>query len=391
MSNRVGQDPGAQLARSNNKMYLTSVGNKYAAELRKLSDDLSREGGWSRKLSGDYVEQGILEIMLELVENPTGRAALPLLEQQVESFDSYNEQRTVYIPLSGIKMTDVDELRFGEVVLKRMTEEQKEAVARTLETEEERETFSSNIRVVPFAEVTVSAEPIKAWEVAQEKLQDVLDLLRYLIPFLSNEDRDPDINLLGLQASSLPLTAIHDGKLENLFESLRDLPTSIEISQKATREMEDVGFFEAVKFAGKEKKTDLELAVLRGIQWASDSQGQRQYGNQLLSLIIALECLLPSARSSGGAWSSEGAALLLGQDHEERIKVRDRVRGLYNRRNVIVHQGGGEEVTRGDVVSARKVVHGIIRTIISRRDEFENQDGTYEIGSWLEDRKLAGG
>jgi hypothetical protein len=154
--------------------------------------------------------------------------------------------------------------------------------------------------------------------------------------------------------------------------------------------MEDVGFFKAVEFAGKDEKTGLELAVLRGIQWAADSQGQRQYGNMLLSLIIALECLLPSERSSGSTWTSEGAALLLGQNSTERKKIRDRVRGLYRKRNDIMHQGGGEEVTQDDIVSARKLVHNIIRRIINSGDAFVTQAGTYDIASWLEDRKLAG-
>jgi hypothetical protein len=138
------------------------------------------------------------------------------------------------------------------------------------------------------------------------------------------------------------------------------------------------------------KKTGLELAVLRGIQWAADSQGQRQYGNMLLSLIIALECLLPSERSSGSTWTSEGAALLLGQNPTERKGIRDKVRGLYRKRNDIVHQGGGEEVTRDDVVWARELVHNIIKSIISNRDSFVNEAGSYDIASWLEDRKMAG-
>jgi hypothetical protein len=58
LSKRVSRDPTARLVRHNNKLYLTSVGNKYAADLRKLSDTLLEEGGWGEKLSGDYVEQG---------------------------------------------------------------------------------------------------------------------------------------------------------------------------------------------------------------------------------------------------------------------------------------------------------------------------------------------
>jgi Apea-like HEPN len=390
LSNRVSQDPDALLSRLHDKVYLTGVGNKYEADLRTLSDTLLEEGGWGQKLSGDYVEQGILDIMLKLTDQPTHSGTQPLLEELADSFDSYNEHRTVYIPLSGVKMTDVDELPFGEVVLKQMTEEQKEEVGQSLHTNEDRGTFFRKVRVVPYAEVTVSAEPIKAWEIAQDRVRDVLDILRYVMPFLSNEELDPDINLLGLNRSYPPLLAVHSGKVENLFGSFRHIPTDVEISQETLKYMEDVGFFKAVEFAGKEEKTGLELAVLRGIQWAADSQGQRQYGNMLLSLIIALECLLPSERSSGSTWTSEGAALLLGQNSTERKKIRDRVRGLYRKRNDIMHQGGGEEVTQDDIASARKLVHNIIRRIINSGDTFVTQAGTYDIASWLEDRKLAG-
>jgi hypothetical protein len=70
--------------------------------------------------------------------------------------------------------------------------------------------------------------------------------------------------------------------------------------------------------------------------------------------------------------------------------MRDRVRGLYRKRNDIMHQGGGEEVTQDDIASARKLVHNIIRRIINSGDTFVTQAGTYDIASWLEDRKLAG-
>jgi hypothetical protein len=113
-------------------------------------------------------------------------------------------------------------------------------------------------------------------------------------------------------------------------------------------------------------------------------------GNKLLSLIIAFECLLPS-RPSGSIWISEGVALLLGPNPTERRGIRNRIHDLYRKRNGIMHGGKREEITRDDVVWARKQVHTIVRTIINRRDEFENQDGTYCIATWLEDRKLAAG
>ncbi|MGI8650153.1 MAG: hypothetical protein ACR2KW_07220 [Rubrobacter sp.] len=392
LAKKVSEDPQACLSKLDGKVYLTGVGDKYAPELRRLSDTLLNEGGWAGKLSGDYVEQEVLGILLELVDRPTDARVLPFLERLSEALDSHDEQRTVYLALSGIEMTDVDELCFGEVILKRMTEVQKDKIVGGLDAEEDKERFLGRVRTVPFAEMTVSAEPIRAWQIAVDRLSDVLDLLRYSMSFLSNENLDPDINLLGQNASSPPLVAVCGNKVEDLFGSFRDLPTLLKISKEAVRKMEDAGFFEAAEFAGKEDKTQLERKVLRGIQWASDSQGQREYDNKLMSLVISLECLLPSTRASGTSfWTAEGAALLLGRDLKARKAVRNRILGLYKKRNNIVHGGEGEEITADDVVWLRKTVHDLIRTIIKRRSEFESADGVYTVATWLENRKLADG
>ena len=393
LAEKVSQDPDRSVYEQNGGVYFADPGNEYGPELRKLSDASVEAGGWGRKLSGDYVEKRLLRILLELIDSPTGDGALPLLERLWASLDSYDERRTVYLALSGVEMTDVDELRFGEVVLKKMTEEQKAEIIGGLDAEEDKERFLGRVRSVPFAEMAVSAEPVKAWEVAVGRLRDVLDLLRYSVPFLSDEDLDPDINLLGLNRSSPPLVAVHGDEVEDLFGSFRDLPTSLKLSREAVGKMEDAGFFEAAEFAGKEEKTKLERKVLRGIRWASDSQGQREHDNKILGLVIALECLLPPARpgGSGSSWTAEGAAMLLGPDPSARKGIRNRILGLYRKRNNIVHGGESEEITAEDVVWLRKTVHGLIRIIIKRRSEFESPEGEYTIATWLEDRKLVGG
>lgn len=393
LARKLSQDPDRRIYEKDGRVYFADPRNKYGPELRRLSDAVLEEGGWCHKLSGNYVQQRLLEVLLKVIDSPTGDEALPLLERLSASLDAYDERRTVYLALSGVEMADVDELRFGKVVLKKMTEAQKAQIVGNLDTEEDRTRFLERVRTVPFAEMAVAAEPIKAWEIAVDRLRDVLDMLRYSMPFLSDEDLDPDINLLGLNRSSPPLVAVHEGKVDNLFGSLRDLPTSLKISKEAVRKMEYAGFFEAAGFAGKEEKTQLERKVLRGIRWTSDAQGQREHDNKTLSLIIALECLLPSARPSGSGsyWTAEGAALLLGQDLSTRKGIRNRILGLYKKRNNIVHGGESEEITAQEVVWLRKTVHSLIRIIIKRRGEFEDSEGEYTIVTWLEDRKLADG
>lgn len=393
LAEKIANDQNRYLYEKDGQVYFADPGNTYALELRKLSSAVLEGSRLEHKLSSDYVQQRIYEVLLRVIDNSTSDNDAPaLLEHLFDSLDAYDERRTVYLAVSGIEMTDVDELRFGEVVLKKMTDAQTAEIIGRLDTEKDRKKFLDRVRSVPFAEIVVWAEPIKAWEIAVDRVRAVLDLLRYSMPFLSDENLDPDISLLGQNRFSPPLVAVHGREVEDLFGSFQDLPTSLEISKEAVSKMEDAGFFEAAGFAGKEDKTQLERKVLRGIQWASDSQGQREPDNKLLSLIIALECLLPSLRSSGsGSWTSEGAALLLGRDLKSRRAVRNRILGLYKKRNNIVHGGEGEKITSKDVIWLRKTVHELIRTIIRRRSEFESSHGDYTIAIWLEDRKLAGG
>lgn len=387
LARQIAHDSDALLSELNGKFYLTGVGDKYVPELRKLSDALLREGGWYN-ISSDYVEQRVLEILLDL-NSHHGSEVRPLLEELSESLDAYEDSRTVYVALTGVKMIDVGELRFGEVFVKKMTEAQKEELTKGFETEEDRAEFFRHVRVVPHAEITVSAEPVKAWQIAVEKIRNVLDLLRYSMPFLFTGDLDPDIELLG-RGDKLPvMIGVHSGKVEYLFGSDRDLPTTLDITEKAVKTMDDAGVFQVAEFVSKESKTILERKVLRSIEWASDSQLQREPENKLLSLIISLESLLPSPRASGtGLWAAEGTAILLGQDLSTRKAMRNMILGLYRKRNNIVHGGESEEITPEDVVWLRSKVHDLIKTILNRRSEFETTDGTYNIGIWLEDYKL---
>jgi hypothetical protein len=198
--------------------------------------------------------------------------------------------------------------------------------------------------------------------------------------------------MLGRSRTSPPLVAVHGDRVEDLFGSLTDLPTRLKLSRKVVEEMEDAGVFEAAEFMIKEPKTALERKVIRSIRWASNSQGQREPENRLLSLVIALETLLPPpGRTSGGtgAWTSEGAAILLGADLTKRRAIRNRIQGLYTKRNNIVHGGEEEKVTTEDVLRLRAVVHDLIKAIIKYRSRFETLDGIYDIARYLQDYKLS--
>ncbi len=392
LAGTLAQASGTRLYQVGDEVFFADPGNRHGPDLERLSEAVLKAGGWGHKLSSDYVEKAMLEVLLTLLNPSSNVAGSTLLDSLYVSFDGYDEERTVYVPIDGVEMTDVEEVRFGYVVLKKMTDAQREELAKDFETEEDRSRFFDRVRgSLPYAEMTVSAEPIKAWEIAGDRIRSVLDLLRYSVPFLSPTDPDPDINPLGQGRTSFPLVAVHGANVEDLHRSFSDIPTRLELSLKAVEEMSDAGVFEAAGYMTREPNTDLERKVLRSIQWASNSQGQREPQNRLLSLMIALETLLPPpGRTSGGtaAWVSEGAAILLGANLSSRLAVRNRIVGLYRKRNSIVHGGEEEEITMEDFLWLRGTVHDLIKVIIKSRDQFETPDGTYDLARCLQDYKL---
>src|SRR5215210_5400622 len=138
--------------------------------------------------------------------------------------------------------------------------------------------------------------------------------------------------------------------------------------------MRDIGVFEMAKFLATEENTEFKGKLLQGIRWFSDSQTQSEPENKLLALTISLESLLPSPKRIGatGAWMAEGATILLGTDLDERNRIRGNTLGLYGERNAVMHEGESEEIAMEDVAWLRKVVHSLIRTVIDRREEFED-------------------
>ena len=72
------QDPERRVYEKNGHVYSADSGNKHGPETRKLSGILSEAGGRKkRKLSGYYVEERLIEILLELLDHPTGEGACP--------------------------------------------------------------------------------------------------------------------------------------------------------------------------------------------------------------------------------------------------------------------------------------------------------------------------
>ena len=73
----MSQDLERRVYEKDGRGYSADSGNKHGPETRKLSGTLLEAGGRKRKLSGAYVEERLMEILLELVDHPTGEGACP--------------------------------------------------------------------------------------------------------------------------------------------------------------------------------------------------------------------------------------------------------------------------------------------------------------------------
>lgn len=120
LGRKVLRMPHSPVFEVNGVVYLSEVRDELKPEIRQFSKTMLRDRGRGDKLSTEYVEQKVIEILWEIKKSGDASQALPLLNRLSEDLDNYDERRLVYVPLTGIKMMEgVDELRLGDVILKK--------------------------------------------------------------------------------------------------------------------------------------------------------------------------------------------------------------------------------------------------------------------------------
>jgi|GEM_PF-1306986 len=366
--------------------------------------DLLIQYQWSEKFSEAFLNKAIDNILCQVLGNGCDKALCQqLFEKLATDYAQFQQEQIVYIPLSGVRLL-VDFVKFGDVVLTQMTSQRLEQLSSKIEhiVTSRRENPVQHNQLVSWhrREVLapingrvcgvchIVAEPIRAKELAEASVHLVLDLLRFAIPFIYNEDQQVSVGLQGEVSRDVRMTPMvtSDASMFNWQSELVGPKTPFDITDQTINQMKQIGVFDVAALLGHDELSEYQETLLRGIHWFANSQTQDESENILLGLITCIETFL-TPRDGGPVTTAiaESIAIIGGKDLESRKHLKKKVKGLYRLRSRVSH-GGKKAILDADLAELRQIAAGLTMTMIQKRNDFESISAFLE---WIEDQKLS--
>jgi hypothetical protein len=366
-----------------------------------LLEDLLVKEKWGEKFSEEYVDKVLQDGSFNILKYGIEKAREYFVKTCSE-LETYSTKQIVYIPLGGVEMHDVENFSLGRIQFKRITKTILEEILEATQTilrktrhspeeqelfiQESNENLSKEFSGKICAVYQIVAEQTRARELAEQETQLALDLLRYSIPALY---RDSSIIRIGLssQASFIyqPTLTLSSA---SFVPNRRLLNRNYEISPNNIAVLREIGVFEVSDILRKpyEQLNDFEKTLLRGIHWFADSQTQVKVENQFLNLVTCLEVFFTPDKGDPISNSiAEGTALVLGNDLNERKRLKKRVKELYGLRSKVSH-GGHSSILNKDVFDLKFIAMKLLVKMIKWRETFKNRKNLID---WLEDQRLS--
>lgn len=355
-------------------------------QLGELAAHLLASNRWyGSRFSVKYVQKSLMEIAWSAVEQDSLAVVAPGLDTMFTKLETTDQRKVCLVPLTGVKLCSPS-FSLGRFALKRMDAESLDS-AKTLvggamqcsqHTDEEKLAFTEqlcqhldeHLRGTVCLEVSVEADAQKADEVAVREAETLLDLLRFLSAHLYPKG----VVEVGYQGDGrsgvsrryvLPLAGggfMGSNERKGPFDELL-------LDERARKAAESLVL---VKLAQVDplSATKLEKAIFRAIHWFAESQTERRPENELVSLVIATECLFAGSKGlPSTATVAEATAMLLGKTLEGRLRLIALVREAFNHRGQVVHQGETESQF-GRLKAFRDVVTGVIQAGVELTDRF---------------------
>jgi len=381
-----------------------SLSNDFVDLFKDVARSLIQDENWSEKFSEKYVNGLLQRALARTIRDGNSDKIKVYLDEIIEEFNSYSQERVVYVPLDGIKMS-MEELPIGKVVLTRMTDLNVKTLMDEIEkitlsvkhTPEDKAYFlelqqreiGDNVKGRVCSVFKVVAEPEQARERAEEETRRIIDLFRYSIPALYPKGYNIAVGLQGevfRVIRWIPILST-DGKSYNTHANRVGSLMPFEINESNLEHMNKIGVFKLSKVLTKLDRDigDFERVVLRALHWFASSQTQEENENKLLNLITCLETLLtPQDGNSIATFIAEAVAILLAKGIDNRRRLKERVKKLYRFRSAVSH-GGRKAILDSDLLELEGITGTLTMNLINRMDEFESHKALFE---WIESKKL---
>ncbi|WP_225073804.1 HEPN domain-containing protein [Desulfuromonas sp. CSMB_57] len=368
-------------------------------EFNDITRLVLKEPQFSERFSDEYISKKVKTVFASYLKDHSIDICTELVAM-FQYLDGFNERNTVYVPVTGLRLSLDYEL--GNVKLIRPTGENKGQIKGKIRTiiskskaEEEKKAqivafFEKELEEwlgkYTLAEYSVVAEPGRAYERAKEETRRVLELFRFASKALYPISEDIRVGLKGEHSFDTRMAFVIS---EENLSTKSDNEGSIrpfDFDGQAKEIMEKIGVFKVSEILKKDNPTNFEEVILRAIHWFSSALQQAEIENSFLSLIIALETIFTAERGNPITNTvSEGVAFVLADELEPRKKLKKTIKDYYGMRSGVAH-GGKKSVLRSDYYHLINIVGSIIVVLIEKTDEFENHKAFIE---WIEETKLS--
>lgn len=375
---------------------LTSVGDSLRNDLEKAT--LYSE--WQDKYSEKFIETRISEILSRVAEC-RDTSSIPLeIRELVSEYENHKTEYLVVLPLVGVTVDETLKLgqaslrRYDQIVLDSFETKCRSVINQAnIQTEDSRaklvEDFRKNhlnkLLYRTCSEVSVQAESIRAREIALEKTNFALDLIRYTILFLYGNGRRRSVGVVGESTGeSREYIAISsDARFLHFGSQTGNQPLCV--NKRIRVAMEEIGVYELAELGLNQQATEFEKVILVAVHWLASAQTQMERANSLLNLVTCLETLFKT--ESGApitATIAEGVAVLTVHTPEERKQRKSRVTYFYGLRSKLTHNGVGA-VTGADLDELTLICRDLTLLMIRNRSKFKKHQ---DFKLWLDEQKL---
>lgn len=268
--------------------------------------------------------------------------------------------------VDGIELKELDAVSFGDVKLFAFSEKHMSEINKYRKSNNLNGFYDKSI--VPFIRkyfnnkacisTIANGDEIKAEEIAIKKINQVINLLRFIICIFAYEriyENRVKANLLAESYNMAENTFhinINKKSISLSYGTSRKSLQKLPIDSQTINELKECCFFDDWIFIlSKDKKTEIEEAILTSIYWIGEAQNDFDKESAFIKYWIALETLFSVSDDGITESLSRGVAILLAFGGYRFIgvgevaKIFADTKKLYKKRSKIVHRGRYEHIT----------------------------------------------
>lgn len=372
---------------------------KMVVHFSEIIEGIAKYQNLGLKLSNSFIEKEFNKT-LEKILSDTDSLKIEI-EDLLKRLVSLNFKSRVFLPITGLK-SEMETFKLGpyqfiqtppgslspEILSFLDQLEPKEVTGKPIDQKRFVELVSRNILGKLTLVVDIDVESDKAVEIANREGQTIINILklylnpRYLVRNLSN------LHLGGHPLNHVDSVLVFDTLNKGVSHQSRLVGAIQEIvlTQDIIDDFKRHGIDKLLDIITTRNKIDFNDKLLRSILWYIEGSFKERQSDQILSLVVALECVM-KPRSTMAIKDSivENVAVLIGNDLAERKQIIKELKELIDLRNGVAHGSGTMDISDAKIAMFNNLVERVIFRLIDFIDKVKSME---EVHNELANRRL---